>query len=171
MNSDAFKTRYAGFMDDFNANSPMQQFWRTWADLKNVLIDLGNIVMPPLLVALRAFDVVLKGIDTLIRKMPWVWEHFNPYGGGASSGDRENHGTGPSLAPLIQKESYTPGGKYNSGGNMDPIHIRTAVYLDGRIIAETVSTELARLSTFPGQAAYGDPYGGWMSPDHNTAAI
>jgi hypothetical protein len=50
-----------------------------------------------------------------------------------------------------------------------PLHIRLATYLDGRIIAETVSSELARLSTFPRQAPQGDSYVGWAAPDYNFA--
>ena len=48
-----------------------------------------------------------------------------------------------------------------------PIHIKTALYLDGRLLAETISSELAQLSTFPRQAPYGDSYVGWAAPDYN----
>ena len=47
------------------------------------------------------------------------------------------------------------------------MHIKTAVYLDGRVIGETMSSEMARLSMFPRQAPYGDSYAGWMAPDYN----
>ena len=52
-------------------------------------------------------------------------------------------------------------------GAAAPLHVKTAVYLDGRVLGEAMSSELARLSTFPRQAAYGDSYVGWAAPDYN----
>jgi hypothetical protein len=59
-------------------------------------------------------------------------------------------------------------GPPNTTGQLSvPMHIKTAVYLDGRVIGETMSSEMARLSMFPRQAPYGDSYAGWMAPDYN----
>ncbi len=78
------------------------------------------------------------------------------------------------LNGLIQKQSFFPSGGDMGGSQgaeaITPIHIKTAVYLDGRIIGEVVSSELARLSTFPRQAAYSDPYVAYAAPDYNSLA-
>ena len=123
----------------------------SWADLQNVLMDLGKVVLPVLNPAIKLFDDHLKTtlftFDELGKAVDWVKSKLpslNPLQGG-----NDNHGDGPSLAPLlpIQKNSFSPSGA--NGGAEAPVHITTAVYLDGRIIGETVSTKLARLSTFP----------------------
>ena len=64
----------------------------------------------------------------------------------------------------LQKQGFNEG-----GGQTMPMHIRTAVYLDGRVIGETMSSELARLSTYPGQAPQGDSYASWVAPDYSFA--
>lgn len=48
-----------------------------------------------------------------------------------------------------------------------PIHNRVVVMLDGRILGEAMSSQMAQLSTFPRQASYADPYASWASPDYN----
>jgi hypothetical protein len=65
----------------------------------------------------------------------------------------------------------TPGtgmGKQSSNGT--PVNIRTAIYLDGKVIGQSTSSALAQLSTFPRQAAAADSYAGWWAPDGNATA-
>jgi hypothetical protein len=50
-----------------------------------------------------------------------------------------------------------------------PIHVKTALYMDSRMVATAMSSQLARLSTYPGQAPQGDSYASWVSPDYNFA--
>ena len=80
----------------------------------------------------------------------------------------------PGLAPgeqdrrsLFQK--LNPTGKLeHQGMNETPaIHNKVAVYLDGRVIGESMSSELAQLAMFPRQGAYSDPYLAYAAPDIN----
>ncbi|MEJ2626914.1 MAG: hypothetical protein P8Z80_21210, partial [Pseudolabrys sp.] len=45
------------------AGSPVQQGRQAWADLENVLLDIGQVALPPLLGALHSFDEQLKYLD------------------------------------------------------------------------------------------------------------
>ncbi len=54
------------FFKEYGESSPIQQFRETWADLQNVLMDIGTKVLPPLTDTLRSFDSGLKTMkDTL----------------------------------------------------------------------------------------------------------
>ena len=105
----------------------------------------------------------LGGWPRFTRKAP-------PATGERIVGGAKNHG----LNGLIQKRELLPvrrrHGRISARRSDHPIHIKTAVYLDGRIIGEVVSSELARLSTFPRQAAYSDPYVAYAAPDYNSLA-
>ena len=65
MNSSEFKNRYASFMEDYAAGSPVQKARQSWADLQNVLMDLGSTVLPGVTRGLRGVDEVLTGIQAL----------------------------------------------------------------------------------------------------------
>ena len=65
MNSSEFKNRYASFMEDYAAGSPVQKARQSWADLQNVLMDLGSSVLPGVTRGLRGVDEVLTGIQAL----------------------------------------------------------------------------------------------------------
>ena len=64
MDSEEFQNRYAGFMKEYSEGSPVQKFRETWEDLKIVLMDMGSIVLPPLVVALKQVDENLKTITS-----------------------------------------------------------------------------------------------------------
>ena len=72
MNSSEFKARYGNFMTDYAGGSPVQQTRQTWADLENVLMDLGQVALPPVLLGLRGLDVVLKEIDAALKAFPFL---------------------------------------------------------------------------------------------------
>ena len=65
MNSSEFKNRYASFMEDYAAGSPVQKARQSWADLQNVLMDLGSTVLPGVTRGLKGVDEVLTGIQAL----------------------------------------------------------------------------------------------------------
>ena len=65
MNSSEFKNRYASFMEDYSAGSPVQASRQSWADLQNVLMDLGSTVLPGVTRGLKGVDEVLTGIQAL----------------------------------------------------------------------------------------------------------
>lgn len=77
--------------------------------------------------------------------------------------------TGRPMHPDSRLNSLVPPVSDRHASNDQPIHIKTAIYLDGRAIGENTSMHLARASTFPTQAAYGDSYLGWNAPDNNFA--
>ena len=52
-----------------------------------------------------------------------------------------------------------------SGHAANETHVRTAIYLDSRVLAEALSSPLAALTTYPAQAAQGDTYADWAAPD------
>ena len=173
MNSQEFKNRYGSFAQEYAANSPLQAARQTWGDLQNVLMDIGKVVLPPLNAALEGFDRWLKLIKDGLDGLGNFFNHNYP------DSSTNPHGDAPALAPLlpgrqgglIHKESYNPaGGDEGAPGSIVPIHVKTTINLDGRTIGEVVSSELARLSTFPRQAAYGDPYVAYASPDYNSLA-
>jgi len=58
-----FKGRYATFFEDYSKESPIQKARETWQDMTNVLADLGQYVLPPLLVGLRGVDEIFKTIS------------------------------------------------------------------------------------------------------------
>ena len=60
MDSPEFKNRYGSFMEMYSANSPMQKGRQSWADLNNVLMDIGGNLLPMVTAALGGFDSALK---------------------------------------------------------------------------------------------------------------
>jgi hypothetical protein len=169
MNSPEFKSRYGSFMQDYAGASPLQMGRTTWADLQNALMDLGKTVMPAVTHTLKDFDQGIKDSEAQVRG----------FGGAISSAiaAARNWFSGPPTlgTPGAQPD---PGAaarqelnrKLNPTGDKHselsaPMHIKTAVYLDGRVIGETMSSEMARLSMFPRQASYSDPYAMWMPGD------
>jgi hypothetical protein len=65
MNSSEFKNRYASFMEDYAAGSPVQAARQSWADFQNVLMNLGSTVLPGVTRGLKGVDEVLTGIQAL----------------------------------------------------------------------------------------------------------
>jgi hypothetical protein len=65
-----------------------------------------------------------------------------------------------------QSELYPRQG--GSGSAPPPINIKTTILLDGKVLAQAVSRGLGAISTFPHQAAAGDPYSSWVAPDWNA---
>ena len=192
MNSSEFKNRYASFMEDYAAGSPVQKARQSWADLQNVLMDLGSSVLPGVTRG-RGVDEVLTGIQALFGSagafqrmnddqkvaLKGITDGLDIFIGrlkgiaGAISGFFGGGGPG-AAAPLPYGHPMHPSGLgpqsplYPHQSQADtPVHIKTAVYLDGRIIGETISSELASLSTFPRQAPFSDTYLGWAAPDYN----
>jgi len=47
----------------------------------------------------------------------------------------------------------------------ESMQIRTVVYFDGRVVAESVSARVAHASTFPRKAPQGDTYASYAAPD------
>lgn len=72
-------------LNDFANASPVMQFQRTWEQMSNVLMDIGDIAMPLVLGGLRAFDALLKDIDGPLK---WIIDHM-PHASAAS----QTHGT------------------------------------------------------------------------------
>jgi hypothetical protein len=77
--------------------------------------------------------------------------------------------SGPTIPPGRDVHSPSTGPyRYDrQSSNTPTIHNRTVVMLDGRVLGEAVSSELANASTFPRQAAANDTYVGWNAPDSN----
>lgn len=59
----AFQRRYSTFFDDYRQNSAAQQARTAWADVQNVLIDIGEVALPPVIAALKSFDKQLRWLD------------------------------------------------------------------------------------------------------------
>ena len=83
------------------------------------------------------------------------------FGGGAP-------GAAPSQTPTndfpIQQERY-----HVPAGSGQPIHLQTAINLDGKTIARSVSKHLAALNTHPRQAPYSDYGHGYAALDGGRA--
>jgi hypothetical protein len=88
-------------------------------------------------------------------------------------------GAGSALSPPISGLPMHPSGlapssgqypRQGGAGSMPPIHIKTAINLDGRVIGRSTSSQFASNSQFPRQAAVGDSYSGWWAPDGNATA-
>jgi len=52
----------SGGLLEYMAASPVQQGRTAWADLQNVLLDIGQVALPPVLTSLRAFDDLIKNV-------------------------------------------------------------------------------------------------------------
>jgi hypothetical protein len=209
MNSPEFKNRYAGFMQDYNAISPLQMGRTAWADTQNVLMDIGANVLPPVVAGLKGLDAVLKDLDAVLKAFPFLSNFVNGPGlasnawaaatdltggqignigkslfGGLSSWWGGSPSSGAIAPPLdagayersmrAQEERTRDPEAARGRARMDadqkvsmlPIHVNAVTYLDGNVLARSMSTQLARLSTYPGQAPQGDSYGSWVAPDY-----
>ena len=51
---------------NYATNSPTQQFDQAWANLRNVLMDISTIVLPPLTGGLQHFDDMLKTLQKIL---------------------------------------------------------------------------------------------------------
>jgi hypothetical protein len=74
----------AGTLNAIAAASPLLQFQRTWEETSNVLMDIGSMVMPPVLAGLRGLDTVLKDISGPIS---WITQKLGAKPQGATSSD------------------------------------------------------------------------------------
>jgi hypothetical protein len=88
-------------------------------------------------------------------------------------------GAPPPAPPPIQGRPMHPSGvgpqsgqypRQGGSDSMPPIHVKSVVMLDGRVLAEAVSHGLGALATFPQQAASADTYASYVSPDFQTTA-
>ena len=57
-----FVQQYPNFLDMYKHESPVQQARVDFAELKTILIDIGETALPPVVSALRGLNDVLKGI-------------------------------------------------------------------------------------------------------------
>jgi hypothetical protein len=89
--------------------------------------------------------------------------------GGGSAGAPSTPFTGQPRHPsgLGPQSPLYPG---KQASNPTPVNIKTAIYLDGKVIGQSTSSAFAHAATFPTQAASADTYASWVSPDFNTAA-
>jgi hypothetical protein len=185
MNSPAFKNRYGSFMQDYSAASPLQLGRQTWADAQVALMDLGKTVLPSVTQALKDIDkeiiyseAQVKAFAAAISPAVDALHRLGGAIGGAISGvvgAFKSFGTGAPSGPSIHpgRDVHSPAAgpyryEHQAQAEQQPIHIKTALYLDGSVIAEHMSTAMARLTTFPRQSANADPYASWMAPDYNT---
>jgi hypothetical protein len=83
-------------LSDLARLSPLQQFKKTWADLTNVLMDLGQVALPPVVGGLQAIDATLKSLKSYIPQagsfggppLPGTWNDnaAKKMGAGAAAG-------------------------------------------------------------------------------------
>jgi hypothetical protein len=191
MNSDAFKNRYANFLDDYKANSPLQAGRVLGADAQNALMDLGKTILPAFTATIKEADSEIHGWETTIKGLGTDFQlassAVRSFAGAISSAISSALGTrnsGPngfsgspgSIAPATTPNGFNSGpathgtgmGKQSSNGT--PVNVKTAIYLDGKVIGQSTSSQFASNSQFPRQAAVGDSYSGWWAPDGNATA-
>ncbi|MCW6512611.1 hypothetical protein [Lichenifustis flavocetrariae] len=84
----------------FQMEDPMQEFRKTWVDLKNVLADIGTVVMPPLLVGLKGFDAALQGVHAAFQAMFDLVGKWTKDGNGIASGKPSARNTPETPLPL-----------------------------------------------------------------------
>lgn len=180
MNSPEFKNRYGNFMEDYKNQSPLQQGRIVAADAQNALMDLGKTVLPAFTLAIQAADLQIKNWTVVFQTLYSAAQSAisGLFGVGAAGAAWRPSGAlaNPAATGSFHGQPMHPSGmgpqdrNYpKQSSNDQPIHIKTAIYLDGRAIGENTSMHLARASTFPTQAAYGDSYLGWNAPDNNFA--
>ena len=135
MESEEFNNRYSGFMKEYSEGSPVQKFRETWQDLKNVLMDIGNIVIPPLVVGLKGLDEVLKiikvtvdfnweilksGFGIVVNGIKALGDAFdwfkNKIGGLFGASPTSYDGGGGGFGGGIINAAYHPGGANDNGG-------------------------------------------------------
>lgn len=63
-----FIPQYNNFNEMYTANSPVQQARRGWQDLTNVLADIGQTALPPVVGGLRALDSALNSLRNILPK-------------------------------------------------------------------------------------------------------
>ena len=85
MGSPEFKNQYATFMEMYSANSPMQKGRQSWADLNNVLMDIGGNLLPMVTAALGVFDSALKKLRETMGDGPAAGVAAGVLGIGAAS--------------------------------------------------------------------------------------
>jgi hypothetical protein len=182
MNSAEFKNRYASFMQDYSAASPIQQMRQTWADLQNVLIDVGTVALPPVTSFLKDLDQGAKDsarqINTLVSALNSLAGPISAAVGAISGAVKGLFNAGPSIgnpppgswppAPHLPRPTG-PLGYYGPPPGGQAVTVHTALNVDGRKLAEATSTHLAELYTHPTQAPYSDSYLGYAAPDYNFA--
>jgi hypothetical protein len=61
-----WKGQYDTFMEDYNRQSPVQQFRTSWQDALNVLTDIGQVALPPVVSGLHQLDDWLKTAASLL---------------------------------------------------------------------------------------------------------
>lgn len=68
MDSPEFKNRYAGFMEQYEKGSTVQQARTALQEFNVTMMDIGAHVLPPVNLALRDFKGVLEGIQGILPK-------------------------------------------------------------------------------------------------------
>jgi len=74
---------------NYATNSPVQQFDQSWANLRNVLMDIATVVLPPLIGTLERFDEMLKMLGKVLPGGDSGFGKFvgKAYGQGIASGN------------------------------------------------------------------------------------
>jgi hypothetical protein len=195
MNSDAFKNRYANFMQDYQANSPLQEGRVAWADAQNAMMDLGKTILPSVVQGIKDLDTGIKVSEVQVKSfsdaLGPVVGGFNSLSGalngllnafqgaalsirsalGIGSSGPQTGTLGPTTGVLPKVPGIQPGGALGKQSFIGtPVNVKTAIYLDGKVIGQSTSSQFASNSQFPRQAAVGDSYSGWWAPDGNATA-
>ncbi len=86
------------FLKQLSEGSPVQKAREAFSDLKNILMDLGSVVLPPLTATLKELDGYLKNIQPFLPKPGGGqgWAVLKGFGTGALLG-----GAGGSIVPGI----------------------------------------------------------------------
>jgi hypothetical protein len=140
--------------------SPVQQARDAFSDLRAVLMDLGEVVLPPLTAALKEvrgfFDATQgKNLPKDYDAHEAAKEKFGDVPPGFFRGLRnwilngKWDETGDAVTP--EKQSYVPPG----GGKSQAVQVHTVLNIDGRKIGEAVTMHQVRQGAGP---AEGSPY-------------
>jgi TP901 family phage tail tape measure protein len=173
-----FKTG-ASFFEDYQKNSPVQQWRDAWADLQKVLMDIGKTALPPVTGGLRVVDDILKEMAPYLPKQDTKRGAFAAAGtmlgglagtmfgmpvqgaavGGAVGSELGNprmSGGGFSAVPFdaVRLINYL-WEKMSEGVAAKPIQVSTVINIDGRKVAEVVTKHQAQEGA---GAAQGAPY-------------
>lgn len=147
-----------------NKNSPMQQGRQAWSDLENVLMDIGKIALPPVVDFLKDLDAGLKASKAQLETFVSAIQSIPGAISGAVSAIKGLLGLAPAGTPgapsprqgndsFRMHASLAP-----TGGSHTTVHVQTALNVDGRQLAKSTSTHLARLYEHATQAPAPDPY-------------